>query len=496
MNKILFWIGANYTHFCIAKFFQKKSNDEIFGIFDITNKPRKFFQNQKIVDFKKIWFYHDAMNEIDKKPDLKFLEEFEKKYDIPLTALVFSERMFMESNEFYRFSTDQVLRILELECRFYEEVLNEIEPDFIFMFEPYLHQEVLFFKLCKAKNIKVLELNATKFSSQGVIGFHDELKNYEKFTPSGEIRTFNQLRKYFEDNHILKQNRDVINKSYGTTKDSILSALQYFVLSDSNNVKTHYTYFGRNKFNVFKNYMHDIKRVKKRKKFIDRKFLRKIDNGKYILFALQTESESALLVEAPLFTNPVDVIKKITKSMPIGYQLLVKEHPLQETRSWRSIETYKEIINTPGVVPIHPDMDIKQVLKKSSLVITVSSNVALDSLFYEVPSLMFTEKNKISIIPSIGIINDIRNLGERIKAELKTNVEPEHLEKFIQFSEKISFEFNPLGFAQSISDFFHFSGKLVDVDISEEQMMEFLNKEKTKLEILANEYIKKIKNSN
>ena len=140
-------------------------------------------------------------------------------------------------------------------------------------------------------------------------------------------------------------------------------------------------------------------------------------------------------------------------------------------------------------------MEIKQVLKKSSLVITVSSNVALDSLFYEVPSLMFSE-NRISVIPSIGTIGDIRNLGEYIKTKLKTKVEAKHLEKYIQFLERISFEFNPLGFAQNISDFFHFSGKLVDVDINEEQMMEFLNKEKTGLEILANEYVKKIKNNN
>ena len=82
MDKILFWIGANYTHFCIAKFFQKKTDYEIFGIFDVTNKPRKFFQTQKIVDFKKILFYHDAIDEVDKKPDLKFLEEFEM--DIPM----------------------------------------------------------------------------------------------------------------------------------------------------------------------------------------------------------------------------------------------------------------------------------------------------------------------------------------------------------------------------------------------------------------------------
>ena len=74
MSKILFWVGTNFTHYCIANVFQKKMDDEIFGIFDVTNKPRKYFESQKLVDFKKIWFYHDMMKEIDAQVDLKFLK--------------------------------------------------------------------------------------------------------------------------------------------------------------------------------------------------------------------------------------------------------------------------------------------------------------------------------------------------------------------------------------------------------------------------------------
>jgi len=75
---------------------------------------------------------------------------------------------------------------------------------------------------------------------------------------------------------------------------------------------------------------------------------------------------------------------------------------------------------------------------------------------------------------------------------LKENVNPIDLEKYIQFSEEISFRFNPLAFSQDISDFFHFSGQLVDVEITEEKMNEFFKKENDKIELLANQYIKKM----
>ncbi len=491
MSKILFWVGTNFTHYCIANVFQKKMDDEIFGIFDVTNKPRKYFESQKLVDFKKIWFYHDMMKEIDAQVDLKFLKDFEERYNIPLTTLAYSERVFMEYNEFYRFNTKQILKILELECKFYEKVLSEVNPDFIFMYAPYFHHEVLFFKLCKAKNIKVLELNATRFGSQGVIGFDDELKKFDEFIPTNNVRTFEELRKYFEEKHIVKQNLNVIKRTHGSIRNNIESAIQYFIFSDSENIKTHYTYFGRNKFNVFKNYLNDVFRIKKRKKFIDTEFVKDVPEGNYILYPLQTEAESALLIDSPLFVDPVDIVKKITKSMPVDYQLLVKEHPIQEARSWRSVDTYKKIIETPGVIPIHPDAKITEILKKASLVITVSSSVGLDSLFYEVPSLMFAQ-NTYSIIPSVGKIRDVGSLSEYIKKMLNTEVKESDLEKYIQFSEKISFDFDPAGFTQDLNDFFHFSGKLVDVNIEENQMKEFLVMEKEKLEILVTEYIKKM----
>ena len=154
MKKILYWVGQNFTHYCLAKTIQDKIEADIFAIIDVTNKPKTFFQNQKIVHFNKIWFYHDFINEIDKIPDLDFLEKFEKKYGIQLSSLVFSERLFMEYNEFYQFSAEQILRILELECKFFEGILDEIKPDFIFMFTPYCIIAHYFSNYAKLKALK------------------------------------------------------------------------------------------------------------------------------------------------------------------------------------------------------------------------------------------------------------------------------------------------------------------------------------------------------
>ena len=52
MKKILYFINQNFGHYLFAKSIQDKINAEIFAIYDVTNKPRQFFENQKIVNFE------------------------------------------------------------------------------------------------------------------------------------------------------------------------------------------------------------------------------------------------------------------------------------------------------------------------------------------------------------------------------------------------------------------------------------------------------------
>ena len=45
-DKIIFWFSADLLPYCLSYFFQKKFDGELFGIYDLSNKPKKFFKEQ------------------------------------------------------------------------------------------------------------------------------------------------------------------------------------------------------------------------------------------------------------------------------------------------------------------------------------------------------------------------------------------------------------------------------------------------------------------
>ena len=64
-SKIIFWINDDLSALALPKILQEKYNFDIFGIFDITDKPKKFLEKQKLVNFSKLWFFHDQyLNQI------------------------------------------------------------------------------------------------------------------------------------------------------------------------------------------------------------------------------------------------------------------------------------------------------------------------------------------------------------------------------------------------------------------------------------------------
>ena len=142
-KKILFWINSGTMNiFGLAKYLQNDIDAEFFAIYDVTDKPKKFFQKQKLTNFQKIWFYHDFMQKKITQPDLNYLKGFENKYKINLWKLVSTERIFLY-NEFYKFSTEEMISILEQECRFFENTIDEIKPDFVTMVRPYFHHDTI-----------------------------------------------------------------------------------------------------------------------------------------------------------------------------------------------------------------------------------------------------------------------------------------------------------------------------------------------------------------
>ena len=206
------------------------------------------------------------------------------------------------------------------------------------------------------------------------------------------------------------------------------------------------------------------------------------------------DAESGILLDAPFFVNQIAVIENIAKSMPADHLLLVKEHPASYVRSWRDVNTYKELAKIPGVVLIHPDADSQELIKKSSLVISICGSSSLDAVFLKKPTIVFAETN-FSMITDIHKLKEIEKLPEVIKNELDKKINPKHIEKYIQFLESNSFVYNFIVHGQEMQEFLYNGGVLVDIDISENDMQEFLTKTESRFIQLKNEYLKIIENT-
>ena len=56
-EKIILWDQGDFFHFLLANSLQKKTDAELYAIFDIRDKQKPFYQKQKFVEYKKIWFF-------------------------------------------------------------------------------------------------------------------------------------------------------------------------------------------------------------------------------------------------------------------------------------------------------------------------------------------------------------------------------------------------------------------------------------------------------
>lgn len=498
-DRILFWI-SNYSlvHFGIAKFLQEKHNCDLFALLDVTDNTKFFFQNQQLVKFNKTWYYHDHFS--NSKPDLEYLSNFEKKYGLNLWTYACNDRIFNHFNQYHKFNTDEILSILTQELKLYESILDEVKPNFIAILDPTLRHNYLFCKICKIRGINLLVF------TQYRLGYRCQISNFENIStdiekyPDSKIhnRTLEELQKYLKGFDIFKQTTGY-RKKFLASKYNLSKAVWTFLISKNNNYKTHYTYYGRTKLNVLSKSIFYLLRTRYREIFINKNFATKLDDEPFIYFPLHIEAESTLLIAAPFYTNQLELIKQIVKALPVGYKLYVKEHPSMYTRGWRKISEYKQMLSLPNIKVIHYSIPSEDIIKKSSLVLSISGTSGFEAAFYQKPSIVFTDTD-FSMLSSVHRLKTIEDLPKSIISSLqKPSLNIFLLNKYIDFINDNSFQFDYTELAQDVQDYFHYSGFLADVEIPSEKMQIFLEEHKSQFEQLATEHIKKInqyKNSN
>jgi hypothetical protein len=486
-NKILFWIDASLVEFGVAKYMQFNSNYEFYGIFDLNYKLKNNFINQSIVSFKKEWFFWDHVDSKPTEVDMEYLKHFEDKFHINLWNLAYSERVFSKFNPFHVFSSNEILSILEQECKFLEHVLSEINPDFLIIKVTDFHRNHLLSLMCQSLGIKVLSIIPTRLGSRTCIS--SDVNKIESWWTENIEET-----KQFDFNHFLKNNgryRQTTKIISSGTSLSFLTKIKLglnWALTDiTKDFHKTYDHIGITRFKVLIFFIKSIFKKYFRKLFIDKHFSKEIIDEKFIFFTLQVEPERNLSLDAPFYTNQLSIIENIAKSLPIDCTLYVKEHYNMINRNWRPISEYKKLLKMSNVKLIHPSVPPNILFEKCLAVSTISGTAGLEGSYYGKPSIIFAD----TIYSNLSFVTRITNfdeLSKKISNSLNQKIDMIELEKFLKLIYSASFELDAFNLSGEISKKFHHSGFIISSSINLENLNQFFEKNIDTYQKLAKEF--------
>jgi hypothetical protein len=134
---------------------------------------------------------------------------------------------------------------------------------------------------------------------------------------------------------------------------------------------------------------------------------------KYFVFPLQFTPEAATLVQGHRLNDMFILIQLVSKSLPFGVKLYVKEHKVSVGR--RPSAEYRRIAELPNVNLIDEHADVHLLLRQSLGVITISSSMAIEALMHGKPVGIFGE-NYYSNIPGVFKFDDLSRLNALIQS--------------------------------------------------------------------------------
>ncbi len=117
--------------------------------------------------------------------------------------------------------------------------------------------------------------------------------------------------------------------------------------------------------------------------------------NKFVYFPLHFQPEKSTLPEGGIFENQLLVIDILSKSVPKGWVIYVKEHPRQfekndpRRRHFRDSKYYDQILSHKNVRLIKIEEDSQQLLEKAVFTVTVTGSSGWQSLLKGKPCLVF-----------------------------------------------------------------------------------------------------------
>ena len=411
---ILVWLDFGpypYLHLGLISKISELEKFDFIGI--ITRKQdMEFFEKQEFIKFKKLLYYPDCY--IKKtKFNLDNLKRIEEKFGLNIWLNIFSDRSFNKFwTYFHKFTREEILIIIESSLLFFTDILKKEKPKMILMQTPGENvSNLLLYEIAKKMNIQTIMPMDIHYKDH--IHISTNTKNSEISNKIEKIKNnFSESFQIYDKEFVKKKNYTDILKimsSYDPSIKSFSKKITHYIKRLSNNLEPIYLNVGKTKYRLIQNRISNFLKVKKREQFLDNYAKKTLENEKFIYFPLQSEPEASILTNTPFYSNQINLIEVIAKSIPINYVLYVKEHPFQKHKLWRSIDDYKKIKNIPNVRFLHPSINAQEILEKTQAVISISGATGFEALFYHKPIIMFGDEyyDKLSMVIKIETFDEL-----------------------------------------------------------------------------------------
>jgi hypothetical protein len=126
-----------------------------------------------------------------------------------------------------------------------------------------------------------------------------------------------------------------------------------------------------------------------------------------VFYALHFQPEQSTLAQGIWYVNQVALVEQLSKSLPLGYTLIVKEHPWG--RGNRPRWQYEHMAGFYNVT--FCDAPAKQIIPRVEAVVTVSGTVAMEALVFDKPAVMLG-RNFFEFSDLLYRVRDIQDLPE------------------------------------------------------------------------------------
>jgi hypothetical protein len=138
-----------------------------------------------------------------------------------------------------------------------------------------------------------------------------------------------------------------------------------------------------------------------------------LEGKTYVYLSLHLEPEMALMQLSPEFTNSLEMIAWISKSLPVNHFIVVKEAP--GCFGHRSSKFYEKILKMPNVVLAHPGVSSWEWIKKSVFVATITGTAGIEGIYFEKPVLSYGRHQIINYLPTVRYVSNFETTKRAIE---------------------------------------------------------------------------------